>query len=80
MCTPCLLASGMVHMAWLIAAVTGNALDLLVTFGVFLIVYMIARFCNATPLMAMAFGVLPPLMAYIVQHPDAPTRLLALFS
>lgn len=67
-------------MGWLIDVVTENALDLLVTSGTFLVVYMIARFCNATPLMAMCFGVLPPLMAYIVQNPDTPNRLFAMFS
>lgn len=60
--------------------VTENAADLLFTFAAFLIVYLIARLLKATPLAAMCFGVLPPLLAYIVQHPHNPTSLLALLN
>jgi hypothetical protein len=60
------------------ALLADNAADLLFTFAAFLVVYLIARLLKATPLVALCFGVLPPLLAYIVQHPDSPTNLLAM--
>lgn len=62
----------------LMTLVTDNAVDLLFTFAAFLIVYLIARLLKASPLAAMCFGVLPPLVAYLIQHPYGPTSLLAL--
>jgi hypothetical protein len=65
-------------MARLIDMLTANAADLLFNFAAFLIVYLVARLLRATPLVALCFGVLPPLLAYLVQHPDNPTSILAL--
>lgn len=64
----------------LTALATENAADLLFTFAAFLIVYLVARLLKSTPLAAMCFGVLPPLIGYIVQHPNNPTSLLALLN
>lgn len=57
---------------------TENTADLLFAFAAFLIVYLIARLLKASPLAAICFGVLPPLMAYIVQHPTGPTQLFGM--
>ena len=64
----------------LIALLTENVADLLFTVAAFLIVYLIARLLKAGPLAAMCFGVLPPLVAYLVQHPNKATSLLALLN
>lgn len=55
-----------------------NAADLLFNFAAFIIVYLIARLLRASPLIAMAFAVLPPLLAYAWQHPSSTTSLLGL--
>lgn len=52
-------------MGRLMALIADNAADLLFTFAIFLIVYLIARLLKASPPAAMCFGVLPPLVAYI---------------
>ncbi|UJW84657.1 hypothetical protein [Devosia sp. SL43] len=62
----------------LMALAADNAVELLFAFAAFLIVYLIARLLNATPLVSVCFGVLPPLVAYLGQHPQGPTSLLAL--
>ncbi|WP_332691003.1 hypothetical protein [Devosia sp.] len=67
-------------MGRLMALLADNAANLLFAFAAFLIVYLIARLLNASPLVAMCFGVLPPLVAYILRHPDSPTSLLALLN
>ena len=58
--------------------VADHAAELLFAFAAFLIVYLIARLLKSTPLVALCFGVLPPLMAYLMQHPGGPTSVLAL--
>lgn len=63
-----------------IAMLQVNAADLLFTFGAFLVVYMLARFFKAGPLVAMCFGVMPPLIAYMLLHPNSPAQLMAMFS
>ena len=60
------------------AFVDDHAVDLLFTFSAFLIVYVIARLMKASPLVAMCFGVLPPLVAYLLQHPGGAGNILAL--
>jgi len=65
-------------MGRLIDILADNAADLLFNFAGFLVVYLVARLMRATPLVAMCFGVLPLLVAYFVQHPDSPTRILQL--
>ena len=60
------------------ALVADNAVDLLFTFSAFLIVYVIARLMKASPLVAMCFGVLPPLVAHLLQHPGRAANILAL--
>ena len=62
------------------ALMADNAADLLFTFAIFLIVYLIARLLKASPLAAMCFGVLPPLVAYILQHPGSTTSLIGLLN
>jgi hypothetical protein len=62
----------------LTALVADNAVELLFAFAAFLIVYLIARLLKATPLVAVCFGVLPLLMAYLGQHPYGPVSLLAM--
>ena len=67
-------------MGWLMTVVADNAADLLFTFAAFIIVYLVARLLKASPLVAMSFGVLPLLVAYLLQHPESPTRLLAMLN
>ena len=67
-------------MGWLMTLVADNAADLLFAFAAFLIVYLIARLLNANGLIALSFGVLPPLVAYILRHPESPTQLLAMLN
>ena len=62
------------------ALVADNAADLLFAFAAFLIVYLIARLLKANALVATSFGVLPPLTAYILLHPESPARLLAMLN
>lgn len=62
------------------ALLADNAANLLFAFAAFLIVYLIARLLNASPLVAMCFGVLPPLVAYILRHPHSQSSLLALLN
>jgi hypothetical protein len=64
----------------LIALLADNAADLLFAFAAFLIVYLIARLLQANALVALSFGVLPPLVAYILRHPESPTQLLAMLN
>lgn len=67
-------------MGRLLALLADNAADLLFTFAAFLVVYLIARLLKANPLIATCFGVLPPLVAYMLLHPESPTRLLAMLN
>jgi hypothetical protein len=67
-------------MGRLMALLADNAANLLFASAAFLIVYLIARLLNASPLVAMCFGVLPPLLAYMVGNPRGPVSLLALLS
>jgi hypothetical protein len=62
------------------ALLADNAANLLFAFAAFLIVYLIARLLNASPLVAMCFGVLPPLVAYMLRHPHSHSSLLALLN
>lgn len=55
-----------------------NAVDLLFNLAAFLVIYVIARMMfRSSPLVAMCFGVLPLLLAYVIQHPTGPAQLLA---
>jgi hypothetical protein len=65
-------------MARLIDLLTANAADILFNFAAFLIIYLVARLMRVSPLVALCFGVLPPLLAYLVQHPNNPTSILSL--
>ena len=67
-------------MEWLTTLVADNAADLLFGFAAFLIVYLIARLLKASPLIATCFGVLPPSMAYMLQHPESPIGFLAMLN
>ena len=67
-------------MRWLTTLLADNTADLLFAFAAFLIVYLIARLLKANPLIALSFGVLPPLLAYILRHPGSPTQLLAMLN
>lgn len=67
-------------MARFMALLADNGANLLFAFAAFLIVYLIARLLKASPLVAMCFGVLPPLMAYMLSHPHSQANLLALLS
>lgn len=62
----------------LLGFLVDNATDLLFNFAAFLIVYLIARLLRSNVLVALAIAVLPPLLAYAVQHQTGPTSLLAL--
>ena len=67
-------------MGRLMALLTDNAADLLFAFAAFLIVYLIARLLRANVLVALSFGALPPLVAYILWHPESSTGLLAMLN
>jgi hypothetical protein len=62
------------------ALLADNAANLLFAFAAFLIVYLIARLLSASPLVAMCFGVLPLLVAYMARHPHSQAGLLALLN
>ncbi len=61
---------------WGVLEVHGT--ELLFNLAAFLIVYLVARLFRASPLVAMCFGVLPLLLAFLIQHPTGPARLFAL--
>lgn len=67
-------------MGRLIAFMADNASDLLFNFAAFIIVYLIARLLRTNVLVAACFGVLPLLVAYVVQHPGSTNQLIALLN
>ena len=67
-------------MGRLIDFMADNASDLLFNFSAFIIVYLIARLLKSNMLVAACFGVLPLLVAYLVQHPGSTNRLIAMLN
>jgi hypothetical protein len=57
-----------------------NAADLAYGVAFFLVCYLIARLLKVAPPLALAFAVLPMLVLYWMQNPNAPARLLAMLS
>lgn len=57
--------------------VAANAADLAYGLAFFMVCYLIARLLKVPPPAALAFAVLPMLVLYWLQNPNAPARLMA---